>query len=76
MAGIYTSIIAKTPINTPFLGVFLCLIATEKPPPEGQKIPTKDTHPAEPKNTLFLALGRQLGGQLGGHFLAIFWVVK
>jgi len=27
LAGIYTSIIAKTPIKTPFLGVFLCLIA-------------------------------------------------
>jgi hypothetical protein len=76
LAGIYTSIIAKTPIKTPFLGVFLCLIATKKPPPEGQKIPTKDTHPAKPKNTLFLALGVHLGVQLGVHFWAIFRVVK
>nr|DAW51500.1 MAG TPA: hypothetical protein [Caudoviricetes sp.] len=30
MAGIYTLIITKTPTNTPFLGVFLYLIATAK----------------------------------------------
>nr|DAN68545.1 MAG TPA: hypothetical protein [Caudoviricetes sp.] len=54
----------------------MCLIATEKPLPEGQKIAPKGTHPAKTKNTLFLALGVHLGVQLGVHFWAIFRVVK
>nr|DAK29819.1 MAG TPA: hypothetical protein [Caudoviricetes sp.] len=47
MAGIYTSVIAKTPINTPFLGVFLCLIATAKATSRGPENSHKRHSPSK-----------------------------
>lgn len=67
----------QNPNNNAHLGrFFMSYSYCKKPPPEGLKIPPKGTHPPKPKNTLFLVLGGHLGGQLGGHFLAIFRVVE
>nr|DAP01805.1 MAG TPA: hypothetical protein [Caudoviricetes sp.] len=45
--GIYTPIITKTPINTPFLGVFLYLIATAKATSRGPENTHKRHSPSK-----------------------------
>ena len=64
----------QTLINTPFLGVFFCFIATTKATSSGAENSLK-RYPVPPRSKRhFLELGVQLGVQLGVH-LAPFLVV-
>ena len=64
----------QTLINTPFLGVFLCLITTAKLPQKGVENTPKRYPTTSTLKKSLLGLGVQLGVQLGVH-LAPFLVV-
>ncbi len=72
MVGIYTLIITKTLINTPFLGVFLCFIVTVKATSRGVENTLKRYPLSNAQKHPLKKLGMQLGTQLGTH-LRIFW---